>query len=464
LIIRNMATPSQSMPLSTAFEKFCDIIIIFALCAAIFVLPASIAYLDSFIGLAVFFYMLKKIIGIFSAWNQEARHLKPLAKMRFILKGFAPVPNVLGLPLLLLTMAMLVAVIMSQYPMLSLVAFFGKFLKGVFAYFSFLEVFNHERRVKVFLILLMASSFIMVIDGAFQHKTGKDFFKKHQISKIQNISSGRISGSFGDENGLGAYLLIPIALALHFFSRFLGLKKWGLMAICGFLLVFLLVCLCWTYSRSSWLGLLFMLVSMAILDWRKIVLALIILAFFVSFFLPALSKVRHMHLINDTDSESQEIFDQSKSPSDKLLDLIRSNGSGRYAYWQKAISIIRSSPIYGTGLNTYTKIIERNPDKSTWWYAHNSYLQMAAETGILGLGCFLFMLFVLFRHGLIYCSQIHDPWILNALQGVLTGIFALFVQSFLDNTLYTVQLSMFMWLMIGMAVALTQLEPSRIKS
>ena len=83
----------------------------------------------------------------------------------------------------------------------------------------------------------------------------------------------------------------------------------------------------------------------------------------------------------------------------------------------------------------------RNPDRSTWWYAHNCYLQMTAETGLLGLGCFLWMVYVLLRHGLNYCKQIKDLWPLTFLQGAVSGLFGFLVQSFFDNTFYTVQLS-----------------------
>ena len=71
-----------------------------------------------------------------------------------------------------------------------------------------------------------------------------------------------------------------------------------------------------------------------------------------------------------------------------LQSVLEQGGSGRLAFWKKAISIIRSSPVCGTGLNTYTRIIKRDPDPKTWWYAHNCYLQMAAETGLGRAGLF----------------------------------------------------------------------------
>jgi len=102
----------------------------------------------------------------------------------------------------------------------------------------------------------------------------------------------------------------------------------------------------------------------------------------------------------------------------------------------------------------------RNPDPKTWWYAHNCYLQLTAETGIFGLVSFLWVLFVLLVHGSHYCRQIKDLWPLTFLQGAVCGLFGFLVQSFFDNTFYTVQLGMLMWLIFGLTSALTGLNQS----
>ena len=109
-----------------------------------------------------------------------------------------------------------------------------------------------------------------------------------------------------------------------------------------------------------------------------------------------------------------------KIQKENLLDNVKPteiDGSGRFEYWKNAISIFRSSPVFGTGLNTYARIIMRDPNHGAWRYAHNCYLQMAAETGLLGLSCFLWMVFVLFWNSINSCHQIKDYWPLAILQG-----------------------------------------------
>jgi O-antigen ligase len=192
------------------------------------------------------------------------------------------------------------------------------------------------------------------------------------------------------------------------------------------------------------------------LDRRKWLLTGALFLIFIFIFLPSLNSVRNLTLINDNSSGMRA---NSENFLNNIQPAFGDVGSGRFTFWKKAISIVRSSPVWGTGLNTYTRVLMRNPDRGTWWYAHNSYLQMAAETGMLGLAAFLWMLFVLLRHGVYYCQQIKDLWLLTFLQGTMTCLIGFLVQSFFDNTFYTVQLSVLMWLIFGLMVAMTRTTP-----
>ena len=435
----------------STIEIFCDRGIFLSLCAVIFVLPVSIALLNSFSALAIFFYFIKKINNILVFWPLKAMRLNLSGKVHFIWEGFAPIVNPLGLPLQFLALAIFISVVFSQYPMLSLYAFFGKFLKSVFLYFCFVEVFRDERRIRIFLGVFLASAFIMALSGIIQHFSGVDFLKGDMMR------GGRINASFNTANGFGAYLVPVIALTVHLlYSAIVKNRSWVLGGALLVLLGALLASLCWTYSRSSWVGYLVTLFVMVLLDPRKILFAGALVVIFVFVFLPALNNVRHLYLINDDKGQGV----QTENSSNDIKSILEHGGSGRLSFWEKAITIFRSSPVYGTGFNTYSRIIMRNPDQRTWWYAHNCYLQLAAETGILGLACFLWLAFILLGQGLKYCNQIKELWPLSFLQGTVSGLFGFLVQSSLDNTFYTVQLGALMWLIFGLTVALIQLHPS----
>ena len=455
-----------------AIETFCDRGIVYSLCALIFVLPFSIALLSTFAVLAILFYFLKKTNRIALDWPSGASRLNSLAKFHFIRKGLAPSENFLNVPLLFLTLAIFISVILSQYPGLSLYAFLCKFLKGVFLYFCFIEAFRDQRRICLFLKFFLGTSFVVALSGVTQHFIGVDFIKGNFIGTTENIVlAKRISSSFSGPNAFGAYLLPVIGLVANFLytaiARYTsrptssaagpsGEADLVLAGFMAFLLVLLLACLCWTYSRSSWIGYLAVLFVMGLIDLRKWWFSVVLFLVFIFVFLPSLSDARNLALVNDNSGKA-------KIKSENLVYNVEPDfgdvGSGRYGFWKKAISIIRSSPVWGTGLNTYTRIIKRDPNRETWWYAHNCYLQLAAETGLAGLACFLWMLFILFRQGLNYCKKIKESWPLSFLQGGVAGLFGFMFQSTFDNTFYTVQLGALMWLLFGFIVAVIRFDP-----
>jgi putative inorganic carbon (HCO3(-)) transporter len=450
-----MKISSKSIKPHEGFSVFCDRGILFSLCALIFVLPASIALLDSFAALAVSFYFLKKINLIVVGWPRDSSQNFG-SQMRFIWKGLGPPATALNRPLRFLTLAIFISVLLSQYPAVSFFAFWGKFIKHVFVYFSLIEALRDQKRVWVFVGFLMASALIASFSGVVQHYTGRDFIEGKLIGTENLVSSQRISSSFFGANAFGVYLIPVIALTAHLFSTAAARRRpWLLRGFLTLFLALLLICLCWTYSRSAWLGYLVALFVMGWLDKRKRVLALVLFLIFIFVFIPSLSHVRNLNLASDNSSgikvENQGLLDRVKPNFEDL-------GSGRSVYWKKAVSIICSSPVWGTGFNTYARIVRKDPDPRRWQYAHNCYLQLAAETGLLGLVCFVWLLFVLFHSGWEACRRIKEPWLLTVLQAALCGLFGFLVQSFLDNTFYTVQLGMLMWLIFGLIMAVIRLN------
>ncbi len=439
----------------TKFEVFCDWTMVTGLCAAVFVLPASIGLLNSFAGLAIFAYLLKKLSRLIIDWPLKASHLNFPAKLGFIWRGFAPPENCINRPLQFVALAFFISAVLSHYCFhLSLPAFFGKFIKCVFLYFAFIEAFSDEKRIRIFLTCFLASALITSFSGIYQHFTAKDFIKGRMMGYENNMLTGRISSVFYSANGLGAYLLLPLALVTHLlFASINHRKSWALTGGFSLSLLILMITLCWTYSRSAWIGYIVILGLIVLLDHRKIIYTMALILIFIFMFLPSLTHVRHLNLIND----GQRINNVSVDPVELMLE---EGGSGRLAYWEKAISIIRLSPVFGTGLNTYARVLKERLHSKQIWYAHNCYLQMTAETGFLGVACFLWMLFTLLFHGFKDCAQIKSFWPLTLLQGTISGLCAFLIQSSLDNTFYTVQLGMLMWMCFGLMVALARLKPA----
>lgn len=414
----------MNQDLKSRLASWCDEGMVWSLYGLIFFVPISIAFVDTFAAFAIFFYFLKKIC-----------HGKSLY----------PAANVLNRPLEILIIVVFVSVLQSQFLTTSLFAFIGKFGKGVFLYFCFVEAFVQEKRLRIFLNVFLTSVALVALSGISQLYLGKDFIRGHVFIGY------RMTSSFTQPNTFGAFLLIPLAIVGHLLYASAGKGKPPLrQVVLALLMAVLLISLCWTYSRASWVGYLSSLALMVFMDRRKILYGLCLFIIVVYVFLPNLTNMRHMSLFKDTLHTSME--------HKNFLYLLEEGGSGRFGFWKNAIVIIKKYPLWGSGLNTYAKDLKRFSLPP--WYAHNCYLQMAAETGLIGLFCFLWLLMVFFKNSLYSLKIIADrAWFKPLLEGLIAGIGGLLINSFLDNSLYTVQLSVLFWLTIGFSISIMYLNP-----
>ncbi len=114
--------------------------------------------------------------------------------------------------------------------------------------------------------------------------------------------------------------------------------------------------------------------------------------------------------------------------------------SGRLHFWQTALKIISDYPILGAGLDAFGVAFTRY---DTWngtsrvEQAHNDYLQILADAGILGFACVAAFIFLLFRQSLRIITKTSDNFRRNVAVGALAGCFGILIHSFFDFPLRT---------------------------
>ena len=155
-----------------------------------------------------------------------------------------------------------------------------------------------------------------------------------------------------------------------------------------------------------------------------------------------------------SDSDQRNLFEIVKSLEKQVRDF---RGMGRTQYWHEAWLVIKDYPVLGIGLNTYSRITEERKI-TKGGYAHNCYLQMASETGVLGLLAFLGIIFTLYYRSCKKIHQIEDRFLYAVLMGALAGLTGFLVHIFFDTTYYSVQLGNFLWVILGIIVAAQRVE------
>jgi O-antigen ligase len=113
--------------------------------------------------------------------------------------------------------------------------------------------------------------------------------------------------------------------------------------------------------------------------------------------------------------------------------------TGRAHFWNITIDIIRAHPFIGTGLGAFGVMYTRYDTHNGLYrleQAHNDYLQVLSDGGIVGALLGLFFIVSLFRMGLMR-RQSGDEFRRGVATGALAGCFAVLVHSFFDFTLHT---------------------------
>jgi putative inorganic carbon (HCO3(-)) transporter len=88
-------------------------------------------------------------------------------------------------------------------------------------------------------------------------------------------------------------------------------------------------------------------------------------------------------------------------------------------------------------------------------YAHNCYLQVAAETGLVGLAAFLWLLWSLMSQlaKAAFKTSLKEHVILL---GCFAGLLAFLIQSAVDTNFYSLRQAALFWVVSGLAIGLAQ--------
>jgi putative inorganic carbon (HCO3(-)) transporter len=409
-----------------------DRAIIACLCLLIFCLPFAKAGVESFAWSAIFIFILKRALGYRagSLWGMFPRTELNKALGIFIAVNVLPV-------------------IFSVNLALSLRGFFGKVLKFLAIYFMLVEVINSKRRLKIVLIAIIFSAVLIVLDAGAQYFRGVDFLRGHELGWYS------FGASFNTASDFSAWLIVIIPIFIGIIAaNIIPDIKLKIFLFLSIIIQFLY--LLKTYSRGAWVGFavgsyLMFCYFVRSLILRVVILCLIAVIFLLPIFLPQSIKSRVSDMLYTNFNFVYTVVARVKS----IPQISSGPNVIRAKLWKESLEMIKDYPLIGCGLNTYSVVArDYKSFDGGGIYPHNSYLQMAAETGLLGLFAFLWVLFSFFKMGLQHFNQKRDYLVL----GLLSGILAFLVHAFFDTHLYSLQLVVLFWYMLGLTIAVIKLE------
>lgn len=305
----------------------------------------------------------------------------------------------------------LLSVTLYYNNLLGLLAGTFAILPTVLLFFYTGEVLDKEKSAK-FLQFLVYLSMI----------TAPVAFYQQYVLKVS--ISERAYATFGNANFYASYLLliIPSAIALA-----LKLQKKATKALLTVIALINIYCLLLTNSRSSIVALIIGCLIFALLakNYRLLLLT------FATALVLILSIYIHPELI-------------------PRYGIISSEFEERLSIWSLGWYAVTQHPLIGTGLTSfYTQYVMNYPGRYAP-HAHNLYLNIWIEGGLVGLSLLLWNIKKVYHTAYDKLSQNKNILVI----GVLSGLTAALLQSFMDNPLENFQTGTLFGLFIAILLRL----------
>lgn len=414
-------------------------------------MPFSLALLNVFLYASCVFYLFQAFL------TRQLFPDIPYIKVLFFAFLGAVLLSLLNAPSELLHMSFRGVFKLCSYMVFTLAVF-----RGV----------NSKDKIQKICMGFGISIFILSLDALFQYAFGTDLLGRplYNEAKYNGLDIWRATGSYAHPNDLGLYLgtffFILLAYAFvtgsdplrlrknilttkNIFFVSLGgsdpgyfFKKWMLLGVCfisGLAIYF-------TFSRGTALafGVCYLL-AFLFLRKKEMILVAVCVAGVSVFFLPK-DVYNWMHRI---DSPKSLLFGglEKENPL---------SGGSRGGMWKTAWNMYKAHPVMGVGFYTFSDQYVSYKDKIDPNHnirAHNSFIELMAETGTLGLLSFLLLIGMVLFWALKNLKKCKDPFLRLTLLGFSLAFLSFLIGSTYESTLRSVRLAPFFWLLLGMILA-----------
>jgi len=314
---------------------------------------------------------------------------------------------------------------------------FSKFLVYLTAYFLFLSNFDTEERKERAVFTVSLSALIVSLYGVWQEIIGVAPLALWEDVEAMGENVVRVYSTLKNPNLLGGYLIgvMPLCLSLLLMRR-----DWRrpLLALSFVSSLFALV---WSYSRGAYIGffvsiLVFILLLMH-LAWQRgksgmrlaIVLSLIGLVVIISL------GVAVSPTLKGRMKSMFSIWGHSSNVT-------------RLTIWESSLKMFKDHLLLGIGPgnDTFRQVYAfyMRPRFNSL-ASYNIFLEVGIENGVLGLICFIAMLYVLFSRGLRRLSQESTSEAIFLI-GAISACVAPLFHGLVDTIWYRPQPQMLFWL------------------
>ncbi len=309
---------------------------------------------------------------------------------------------------------------------------------------SFVFVMSNSIKTKnafnAIVTVMVFSASLVALYGIYQYFVGVEIDKAWLDVENNPDIRVRVFSVFHNPNILAEYLImvIPLSVGLLWYTKKISKK----IIFLGTTLIMILAMLM-TLSRGSWVGFAFSALVFILLIEKRLLLSIIPISLGAVYFLPQTIMNRILSIGNFADSSI----------------------AYRFTMWEITLDIIRDYPIAGVGFGhlPFKQVFETYIRTMPIYHSHNTYLQTAAEMGIPGLLVLLFLLFILFKYGILNLVKSQDRYIKILSAGALSSLAGVLAHGIAENVLYLPRIIFTFWILVGFILTLDRINSQQLK-
>ena len=337
------------------------------------------------------------------------------------------------------------------------------FLAGPLLYFVIINNIRGEKQISYIISAVIILGVALGIYGIFQYND-IDFSFWRAIS-----GRHKVFGLSGNVGYFAGYLILPLSLAIPLF--FISKNRYSKILLLAGILIMGMVPII-TFARSPCLAFGISLIFIFFLfflsrgkrfigDNKKILIIMLIAIITIVFLFTA---------PNPLNKKGTIISGIKKGMS--ITEVMRELSSGRRATISRFTwMMIEDKPILGSGIGTYkyntlkyqADFFEQGDNRSIYHYgfadkAHNEYLQLWAELGIVGLAIFLWLIIAYFSCGIRYLKREKDEQKQGIMIGLMGGVVAFLVDCVFWFPMHLAANVSLFWIFIGLSMVLIKIK------
>ncbi len=308
-------------------------------------------------------------------------------------------------------------------------------LGGLSFVFVMVNSIKTKNAFNAIVTVLVFSATLVALYGLYQYVVGVEIDAAWLDVENNPDVRVRVYSVFHNPNILAEYLImiIPLSVGLFWHTKKISKK----VIFLGTTLIMVLAMLM-TLSRGSWVGFAFSALVFIVLLERRLLLSVVPISLAGLYFLPQSILNRIMSIGNFADSSI----------------------AYRFTMWDITMDIIRDYPIAGVGFGhlPFKQIFETYIRTMPIYHSHNTFLQTTVEMGIPGLIVFLFLLFILFKYGILNLVKSEDRYIRILSASAISSLGGVLAHGMAENVLYLPRIIFTFWILVGLILTLDRIR------